>query len=124
MRLIDRYILSELVGPAGFGLMIFSSLWLVNVLMKVIDMMVTKEVALVAVAKYILYTVRVVLTTRIAMARLVAPIMPVCSITSQSELTGMHAGGLTLYRVLEAIWAVGLLASVFVFWLNEYVVPV
>ena len=41
LKLIDRYVLSELAQPAGFGLFIFSSLWMVNVLMKMIDLFVT-----------------------------------------------------------------------------------
>ena len=123
MKLIDRYILAELIGPAFFGMMVFSSLWLVNVLMKVIDMMVTKEVAFSAVARFFLYTVPVVLTTSCPMAMLLASLMAVGRITADSELTAMKAGGISLYRVLMPVWAVGIIASGFVFWLNEWVVP-
>jgi lipopolysaccharide export system permease protein len=123
MKLIDRYILGELIGPAFFGMMVFSSLWLVNVLMKVIDMMVTKEVAFSAVARFFLYTVPVVMTTSCPMAMLLASLMAVGRITSDSELTAMKAGGLSVYRVLAPVTLVGLIASGFVFWLNEWVVP-
>lgn len=123
MRLIDRYILGELIRPAFFGMMIFSSLWLVNVLMKVIDMMVTKEVAFSAVARFFLYTVPVVMTTSCPMAMLLASLMAMGRITSDSELTAMKAGGISLYRVLAPLVCMGLLASGFVFWLNEWVVP-
>lgn len=123
MKLIDRYILGELARPAVFGLMIFSSLWLVNVLMKVIDMMVTKEVPLVSVAKFFMYTVPVVMTTSMPMAMLLAALMAVGRVTADSELTAMKAGGISLHRVLAPVAIIGVLASSFVFWLNEYVVP-
>lgn len=123
MKLIDRYILSELISPAFFGMMIFSSLWLVNVLMKVIDMMVTKEVAFSAVARFFLYTVPVVMTTSCPMAMLLASLMAMGRITADSELTALKAGGMSLYRVLAPVYIVGIVASGFVFWLNEWVVP-
>lgn len=123
MKLLDRYILTELIRPAFFGMMIFSSLWLVNVLMKVIDMMVTKEVAFSAVARFFLYTVPVVCTTSCPMAMLLASLMAVGRITADSELTAMKAGGISLYRVLAPVVCVGVVASGFVFWLNEWVVP-
>ena len=123
MKLIDRYILGELIRPAFFGMMIFSSLWLVNVLMKVIDMMVTKEVAFSAVARFFLYTVPVVMTTSCPMAMLLASLMAIGRITSDSELTALKAGGISLYRVLAPVFVTGVVASLFVFWLNEWVVP-
>jgi lipopolysaccharide export system permease protein len=123
MKIVDRYVLSELARPAIFGLLIFSSLWLVNVLMRMIDLLVTKEVPLPAVVKIFAYTLPVVMTTSCPMAMLLAALMAIGRITSDSELTALKAGGVGLVRVLVPVAVVGIVASASVFALNELVVP-
>ncbi|MBI4862155.1 MAG: LptF/LptG family permease [Candidatus Riflebacteria bacterium] len=122
-KIIDRYVLAELVRPAIFGLLIFSSLWLVNVLMKMIDLFVTKEVAFTAVVRIFAYSLPVVFTTACPMAMLLAVLMAVGRLTAESELTAMKAGGISLVRIITPLIGVGWAASVAVLALNEMVVP-
>jgi len=103
--------------------MIFSSLWLVNVLMKMIDLFVTKEVALWAVVRIFTYSLPVVLTTAFPMAMLLGVLMAMGRLTADSEFTAMKAGGISLYRLMIPIAAVGASVSLGVMGINEFLVP-
>jgi lipopolysaccharide export system permease protein len=123
MKFLDRYLLAELLRPAAFGLFIFSSLWLINVLMRMIDLFVTKEVALWAVVRIFFYFVPSVVTIACPMAMLLAVLMAVGRIAADSELTAMKAGGISFMRILMPMALVGWFASIAVFLIDEMVVP-
>jgi len=123
LKLLDRYLLAELAGPSFFGILIFSSLWLVNVLMKMIDLFVTKEVALWAVVRIFVYSLPVVLTTSFPMAMLLGVLMAVGRLTADSELTALRSGGVSIYRIVIPLALVGWFVSLGVMAINELVVP-
>lgn len=123
MRVIDRYILGQLLVPFSFGLLLFGTLWLVQILMKMIDLFVTKGVAFSAVAKIFVYSMPVVLTTAAPMAVLLAVLVTVGRLSSDSELTAMQASGIGFGRISIPLIAFGLSVSLAVLGLHEYVVP-
>lgn len=123
MRVIDRYILGQLLVPFSFGLVLFGTLWLVQILMKMIDLFVTKGVAFTAVAKIFVYSLPVVLTTAAPMAVLLAVLVTVGRLSSDSELTAMQASGIGFGRISIPLIGFGLSVSLAVLGLHEYVVP-
>ncbi|MBI3894103.1 MAG: LptF/LptG family permease [Candidatus Wallbacteria bacterium] len=123
MRLLDRYILRQLFGPFWFGLLLFSTLWMVNILMKMIDLFVIKGVAPATIAKIFVYSMPVVVTTAAPMAVLLAVLVTVGRLSSDSELTAIKASGVGFGRIAVPLVGFGLAASLGTMAIHEFVVP-
>ncbi|MBI4868681.1 MAG: LptF/LptG family permease [Candidatus Wallbacteria bacterium] len=123
MTLVDRYILGQLLGPFSFGLVLFSTLWMVNILMKMIDLFVIKGVALTTIAKIFMYSMPVVLTTAAPMAVLLAVLMTVGRLSSDAELTALQASGIGFGRIAVPLIGFGLAASLGTMAVHEWIVP-
>ncbi len=123
MKTIDRYILSEMVGPFIFGLCIFGSLWLANLLIRMVNLFVTKGVALQAVVEIFLYSTPAIVVTTLPMATLLAGLLSLGRMNSDSEIIAMKSCGIGFGRILIPLLFVGLFVSFVAVAFNEYVVP-
>lgn len=123
MKILDRYILKELVRPTLFGLMIFGSLWLVNLLIRTVDLFVTKGVAGPAVFLIFLYSMPMVLITAAPMAALLGCLLAMGRLNADSEIIAAKGCGIGYVRLMMPVFAAGLLISVVSFLFNDRVVP-
>ncbi len=112
-----------MVAPFAFGLLLFSTLWLAQILMKMIDLFVTKGVAFTSVVKIFVYSLPVVLTTAAPMAVLLGVLITVGRLSSDSELVAMQASGIGFGRIATPLLGFGAAASLAVMALHEFVVP-
>lgn len=124
MKILDRYMLKELVGPFVFGLAAFTLLFVAGNLLNIARLVSEEHASVWAAAKYFVYTLPATLVLTFPMSMLLAVLLAMSRISGESELTAIRAGGVSLYRIAAPLFAVGLLASVVGFLFQEYVVPI
>ena len=123
MKTIDRYLLSEMVSPFLFGLSIFGSLWMANLLIKMVNLFVTKGVSLMAVVEIFLYSTPAIVVTTLPMATLLAGLLSLGRMNSDSEIIAMKACGIGFGRIVIPLLFIGIGISFVAVAFNEYVVP-
>ena len=123
MRLIDRYLLRELLVPLFFCLLVFLVLWISFDLIGLLDLFQKKLLQPLDVAEYYLIKLPEVLVQIIPIALLLALLYALTNHTRHNELTAMRAAGVTLWRLCVPYLAVGLALTAVLFSLNELAVP-
>jgi lipopolysaccharide export system permease protein len=123
VKLLDRYMISELGGPFVFGLAAFTLLFVAGELLNVARLVSEEHASLLAAAKYFVYTLPQTLVLTFPMSMLLSVLLAMSRLSGDSEITAMRAGGISLYRLALPIAAVGLVASLVGLGFQEFVVP-
>jgi lipopolysaccharide export system permease protein len=123
MRLLDRYLLRELLVPLGYCLSGFLLLWVVSDLITELSGLQERKLHAADIAQYYLIKVPEFLVLVLPIALLLALLYTLTNHARHNEITAIRAAGISLWRLCLPYLAVGLLASLVVFWLNEYCVP-
>jgi lipopolysaccharide export system permease protein len=123
VKILDRYMLQELVGPFLFGLAAFTLLFVAGNLLNIARLVSEEHASVFAAAKYFVYTLPSTLVLTFPMSMLLAVLLAMSRLSGESELTAIRAGGVSLYRIAAPFVAVGLAASLVGFLFQEYVVP-
>lgn len=124
MRILDKYILKEFLGPFLFGVAAFTSIFLgADTLLKIADY-VTKygASALAAIKIFILALPRIIVYT-FPMAVLLGSLMATSRLSGASELIVMRTSGQSFIRLAKPIFVITFIISLCTIAFNEYVVP-
>ena len=125
LRLLDRYVLTELLYPFVFGIAAFSSIFIASTMLFRITKYVTQYGAsLEAVGRLFFYSLPEVINYTFPMSMLLAALMAFGKLSGSSEITAMKAGGVSYYRIVTPVLIVGFLVSMFSLVWAEKVVPV
>lgn len=120
---MDRYLLRELLVPLWYCLSGFLLLWVVSDLITELNSLQEKKLHLGDIAQYYLIKVPEFLVLVLPIALLLALLYALTNHARHNEITAIRAAGISLWRLSLPYFAVGLLLSLAVFWLNEYCVP-
>jgi lipopolysaccharide export system permease protein len=123
MRLLDRYLLRELLVPLGYCLSGFLLLWVVSDLITELSGLQEKKLNAADIAQYYLVKTPEFLVMVLPMALLLAMLYTLTNHARHNEITAIRAAGISLWRLCLPYLTVGLVASMVVFWLNEFCVP-
>jgi lipopolysaccharide export system permease protein len=123
MRLLDRYLLRELLVPFGYCLGGFFIFWISSDLLMELDSLQKRKLGLLDVVEY--YAVRSpeLLALILPIAFLLALLYALTNHGRHHELTAIRAAGVSLWRLSFPYLATGLMLSGGVFSLNEWWVP-
>jgi LPS export ABC transporter permease LptF/LPS export ABC transporter permease LptG len=117
LRRLDRYVITEALGPLALGFTIYTFIMLVRFLFRSADMIIRRGLAPSEVGRLVLYTLPNILVLTIPMALLFAILIAIGRLASDSELVAMRATGISLFTLYRPI----LLLSVILAGLNVYV---
>jgi len=124
MRLLDRYLLRELLIPLGYCLGGFLIFWIAFDLFSDLAMFQQKKMTGLEIAEYyLLLTPRMLQEIVLPAAFLLALLYALTGHARHHELTAMRASGLSLWRLCVPYLAVGFLLSVSLILLNEQWLP-
>ena len=123
MRLLDRYLLRELLIPLGYCLGAFLIFFIAFSLFSELNKYQEHRLVLADVAE--LYVVRIpeILVFILPIALLCALLYALTNHARHHELTAIRAAGVSLWRICLPYLAVGLLLSLALFFMNERWVP-
>jgi LPS export ABC transporter permease LptF/LPS export ABC transporter permease LptG len=122
MRLLDKYIGREVGSHAILGLAVFTFVFFVPQLVRLMDLVVRHSGGAFTVALIFLCSLTPVLAFTIPMAVLVGVLIGLGRLSADSEIVALHASGISLRRLLVPIGLVALGCSlgtlVLTFWLS------
>lgn len=123
MRLLDRLVWRELLGPFAFGVIAFTGVFFSgSYLLKLTTWVMNGMPLLTALEIVVLILPQIVVIT-LPMATLLAVLLGIGRLSSDSEVIAIFAGGMSLYRVVVPVITLGLLVSGGSILLNEVVAP-
>jgi lipopolysaccharide export system permease protein len=123
MRLLDRYLLRELLVPLGYCLSGFLLLWAVSLLFSDLSSLQNNKLSVPEILEYYLVLVPGFLVLGLPVALLLALLYALTNHSRHHELTAIRAAGVSLWRLCLPYLAVGLAASLALFAFNEFFVP-
>ena len=125
LRLLDKYVLKELLYPFIFGVASFSSIFIASsLLFKIVQYITTYGAPIPTVARLFIYSLPEIVNYTFPMAVLLATLMAFGKLSGNSEIVAMKSGGVSYYRIVAPVIAVGFVVSIFsVIWAEKVVPP-
>ncbi len=123
MKIIDRYILGEMVGPALAALAAFVVLITGHVLYTVVDVVAGKGVPLASIVKFAALKAPDAAILAMPVAALLGCSLALNRLASDHELIPMLTSGVSGVRLMAPALALGFVATCASFALKEYAVP-
>ena len=121
MKLLDRYLLNELVGPFLFGVGVVLMLFEGSVIFQVLNTL-DQRASLWGLARVLLFKVPYLMVWSAPVATLFASAFAINRLGRDNEITCIRSAGVSVRRICLPIAAVGLLVSIMAFMANEYLV--
>lgn len=104
-KILDRYIFSELVPPFLISLLALCFVMLTKELLRLVELLVSKGVGLLAVLKVFLHLLPSFLVLTLPIAGIIASITAFSRLSYDKELVAMRAAGLSLLRLSAPVLA-------------------
>lgn len=123
MRLLDRYLLRELLIPLGYCLCGFFIFWVSSDLFADLRELQKKKLLLVDIAQLYLVKAPEFLVVVLPVALLLALLYALTNHARHHEITAIRAAGVSIWRLLLPYMMVGLVCSVALMACNELWVP-
>ncbi len=123
MRLLDRFLLRELLIPLGACLGGFLIFWVAFDLLGTLDDLRRLGATFGGIAELYLIRLPELLLIVVPFALLLALLYVLTAHSKHHELTAMRAAGIGLWRICLPYFAVGLTGSVLLYALNEFWMP-
>jgi len=118
-RILDRYILSNHIGPYFFSLSIITFVFVMDFIIRYLDDFVGKGVGVFTVLEFFTLSLGHLFALIIPMAVMPATLMAFGQLATDNEVTAMKSSGVSLYRmILPVLAATALLAVALVFYFN------
>lgn len=120
---MDRYLVSELVGPFMFGLSAFTLIFVATQILAIGRLVTDQHAPLWAAVEYFLWDMPQYLLLVIPMAMLLGTLLAMQRLSGDSEITAMKAGGISLARIVAPLLIVGFVVSLVALAVQELFVP-
>ena len=121
--ILDRYMISELVGPFNFGLSAFTLIFAATNILAISRLVSEESAPFVTAVEYFLWQMPQIVVTVVPMAMLLGTLLALGRLSGESEITALKAGGIGLVRAVTPLLVVGFGISLLAFVLQEGVVP-
>jgi lipopolysaccharide export system permease protein len=118
VKLLDRYLLGEMVVPFLLGLAIFTSILLIIRILKLIELVVNRGVPLGQMLLLFSYVLPAFLEVTVPMALLLAILVAFGRLSSDSEIIALRAAGISLFRLFVPVIAFASVVALLTVWLS------
>ncbi len=123
MRILRTYILRDFFVVFIFSLLLLNMVMLGGTLIPISDMVVRKGVNLFAALKILGFAVPKLLDKIMPLSFLLGLLLVMGRLTADNEIIAMRAAGISLLRILKVFLILGVIFSLFLFIINDKVVP-
>ena len=121
--ILERYIVRNYVGPFFFSLSILTFLFIMDFILRYIELFLHKGVAFLIVLQTFILSLGHMFALIIPMAVLPATLMTFGSMSAENEITAMRANGVSLYRMILPGVVMATLLTVGMILYNNHVLP-
>ncbi|MFC1744115.1 LptF/LptG family permease [Candidatus Riflebacteria bacterium] len=123
MSRLDRFILKTIIPPFIYGVLIFVSIFVVDIFMQLLDLAARRNLSHLVVMQLFLLKLPEIVVLTLPMGSLFAVILGFGQLDSQSEITALKAGGISLYRQVAPVAFFAIFIASASFFINESLVP-
>jgi lipopolysaccharide export system permease protein len=123
LKIVDRYILNELLKPFVAGVVAFLIIMISNTLYIFMELIVKNNIDGWTVTQMLLYSLPAIVVVTLPVAYMFATLLALGRLGRDSEIIALRACGVSLTRCIAPVIIVSLLISGLGYWLNESVVP-
>ena len=102
-RILDRYLVREILGPLGLGFLVYTFILLVRFLFDAAEMIIRRGLDLDLVGELLFYTLPNIVVLTIPMALLFGILIAVGRLASDSELVALRSSGVGLMALYRPI---------------------
>jgi len=126
VKVIDRYIFRELLGPYIFGMLGFIVVISIDPMIYAMKNVITSDnrnVDPFAVLKWFTYSLATDMIFTFPMAMLLATLLVFGRFSNDSELVALRAGGVSFFRLCYPVMAFAVISTLVAFLFGEFVSP-
>jgi lipopolysaccharide export system permease protein len=120
---LERYIVRNYIGPFFFSLSLLTFVFIMDFILRYIDMFLTKGVKFHIVLQTFILSLGHMFALIIPMAVLPATLMTFGNFASENEITAMKASGISLYRMMRPGLVLASLLTCGMIFYNNHVLP-
>lgn len=123
MKIINKYVIREHVGPLMFSLTALTSLLLLNYIAKRFGDLVGKGLGWEVIGEFFLLSVPFTVAMTLPMAVLVSTLYAFSRLAAENEITALKASGVSMTRVMVPVLLSASIIAVFMVFFNDQVLP-
>lgn len=123
MRILDRYVCREVVADSWLGLAVFTFVFFVPQLVRLMSLVVQHAATLRETLMLVLCSLPPVLIFTVPMSMLVGVLIGLGRLSADSEIVALNASGISLRRLLVPIGAIALTATILTFCITLWLGP-
>jgi len=123
MKIIRKYILKDFFSYFIFALLALSLVMVAGNLIKISDMVIRKGVNIFDALKIFSFFVPYLLGFTIPLAFMTAVLLAMGRLISDNEMVAINIAGVSLFKILNIFLILGIACSLFLFILNDKVIP-
>jgi lipopolysaccharide export system permease protein len=124
VKILDRYILRRFLLTLIFALIAFALIFVVVDLIENLDKFIDRGVPREIVVRYYLFYLPYIFTLVLPVGVLLASLFSVGQMARYNELIAMRSTGVSLYRILQPLFLLGILLSLFDYYFSEQIAPI
>jgi lipopolysaccharide export system permease protein len=123
VKIINRYVLKEHVGPFVFALSALTSLLLLQYIARKFGDLVGRGLSWQVITEFMLLSIPFTVAMTLPMAVLVAVLHAFSRMASENEITALKAGGISTRALMRPALVASVLLAMFMLWFNDQVLP-
>ncbi len=124
IKIIDIYILKEILSPFLIALFFWTTLFIALVFKEMIGEILGKGIDTIKIIEYLIYLIGDKITTTIPIACLFAGILSAGRLSSDSEIIAMRAAGISFKRIYSVYLFFGFISMIIVMIFYFYLGPI
>jgi len=122
-RLLDRYIVREMLAPSAIGLLVFSFVLLIDQIPRLLAVLVARSADLTTILRVFLNLLPSILAVTIPMAFLLGVLLAFGRLASDSEIVALRAVGVSPLRLLAPVMMLAAAMTALTFYINAVALP-
>ena len=123
MQIIDRYILRSILVIFFCCIVIFSFLYILIDITSNLDEIIDQKIPLQILFQYYASFFPIIIVQTAGVACLIATLFTYSHLNNNNEIIVLRTSGLHFWQITKPALMFALVVSIFVFWLNELVIP-
>lgn len=123
MRIIDRYILKEQIGPLLLAFLILTFVLLMDRIFELLDLMIGKGLSAGVVLEVFILSLPFIVAVTLPMAVLVAALMSFGRLSQDNEITALRTCGVSFFRCVVPVLVGAIPLVLFLLYFNDRVLP-
>ncbi|HDG68097.1 MAG TPA: LptF/LptG family permease, partial [candidate division Zixibacteria bacterium] len=123
MKLLDRYIIRELMPPFFYSLAVIIFVLVLDFILKILNFIIAKGVPIIVVGKLFTFSLAPLMALAVPMASLMASLMAFGRLSEDKEIVALNALGVPFWRIMYPGLVFMILLSGVMLMFNISVVP-